>query len=363
MRTRCFDAFIEFLVPKESLPSESLLAIGTRKFPASFHFYKGLREEKPEERFAQVCALLPLSLELKWKSRFEIQGIDQEEFLGKGIVLNPISEKMKESKKNKDVEFLHHLLGDEKEMILALVEKLGVQGLKEREIGQFCSLDPVSLQRLSQELEAEGMVKILSFSPLFLLSQESFDFLCQKILAFLSQFHKKHPQELGIIRERINKHFDLNPKILSLVLKYLAKAGPVEEQNGMVKLTSFELALTPEEERILHQLEDMCFKGEFRSVSLEEIQNQFHLSPQRLQKMISLLIERKRVVQGKEGFYLHSSWLEDVIQRIKKSGKQELTVSDFKEMTGLTRKYAIPLLELLDRMGVTRRKGPVREIL
>jgi selenocysteine-specific elongation factor len=48
---------------------------------------------------------------------------------------------------------------------------------------------------------------------------------------------------------------------------------------------------------------------------------------------------------------------------IKESGKRELTVSDFKKMTGLSRKYAIPLLELLDQMGVTRRKGPSRLIL
>jgi len=60
---------------------------------------------------------------------------------------------------------------------------------------------------------------------------------------------------------------------------------------------------------------------------------------------------------------LHSKWLDEIISRIEKSKKRELTVADFKELTGLTRKYAIPLLELLDQMGVTRRKGRIREIL
>jgi len=55
--------------------------------------------------------------------------------------------------------------------------------------------------------------------------------------------------------------------------------------------------------------------------------------------------------------------LDEIISRIKKFGKRELTVADFKKMTGLSRKYAIPLLELLDQMGVTRRKGSLREIL
>jgi selenocysteine-specific elongation factor len=83
----------------------------------------------------------------------------------------------------------------------------------------------------------------------------------------------------------------------------------------------------------------------------------------KLNKLLSLLIERKKIVQGKEGFFLHSRWLDEVIKRIKDSGRTELTVPDFKKMTGLSRKYAIPLLELLDQMGVTRRKGPLREIL
>jgi selenocysteine-specific elongation factor len=79
--------------------------------------------------------------------------------------------------------------------------------------------------------------------------------------------------------------------------------------------------------------------------------------------MLSLLIERKKIVLGKDGFILHSRWLDEIIREVRNSGKKELTVSEFKTMTGLTRKYAIPLLELLDQMRVTKRKGSIREIL
>jgi len=51
------------------------------------------------------------------------------------------------------------------------------------------------------------------------------------------------------------------------------------------------------------------------------------------------------------------------VAKLRASGRRELTVADFKALTGLSRKYAIPLLELLDEMGVTRRKGAVRDIL
>jgi selenocysteine-specific elongation factor len=107
----------------------------------------------------------------------------------------------------------------------------------------------------------------------------------------------------------------------------------------------------------------MCYRGEFQSVSLEEIRRQFHLSQERLEKLLSLLTERKKVIQGPEGLFIHSLWLDDIIVRVRALGKKEMTVAKFKELSGLSRKYAIPLLELLDQMGVTRRHGPVREIL
>jgi selenocysteine-specific elongation factor len=96
---------------------------------------------------------------------------------------------------------------------------------------------------------------------------------------------------------------------------------------------------------------------------LEEIRRQFRLSRERLEKLLSLLTERKKVIQGPEGLFIHSAWLDDIIGRVRAMGKKEMTVAEFKEISSLSRKYAIPLLELLDQMGVTRRHGAVREIL
>ncbi len=107
----------------------------------------------------------------------------------------------------------------------------------------------------------------------------------------------------------------------------------------------------------------MCFKGELRSVSMEDLGQKFHLSSKKLNTMLSFLIERKKIVQGKDGFIIHSRWLEEIVAKVKNCDKRELSVADFKRMTGLSRKYAIPILELLDQMGVTQRKGSSREIL
>ena len=246
-------------------------------------------------------------------------------------------------------------------MLAALVQEKGLEGVKERELTQFSSLSRAKLLSLSQELEEKGVLKILSFSPLFLLSKTSFEFLCQKILKYLSAFHERHPQEQGVSLDRLRKRFGVDRKILALAIHRLSKENKIVASPEKAALYGFEQTLSIWEEKILRRLEEMC--GAFKIGSPEELSQSMGISPQKLRRLLSLLVERKKIVLGKEGFIIHSQWLDELISRIKSSGMKELTVSEFKKMTGLSRKYAIPLLELLDRLGVTRRKGAVRKIL
>lgn len=360
MKTSCFDAAVNFSPVDREKPLDVSLLIQGEKISASFFFYEQIQKEKPA-RFACVHPRQPLLL--KWKDKFEVHGSGKTPLRGEGCVLNPFSEKISQGKVKKRIAFLERLQGDEIEMLFALVQEKGLNGLKEREITAFSSLTRRVLQRVAQELEAEGKIRILSFAPLFLFSQDSLDFLGQTILRFLTQFHKRNPEQKGVSLERIKKRFELHPRILSLGLKHLSRAGQIKESEDKLALSEFMMTLTPEEEGILRELEDLCLKGEFRSLSFEDLRKRFRLSSKKLDKLLSFLIERKKIVQGKDGLILHSKWLDEIILRIEKSRKRELTVADFKELTGLTRKYAIPLLELLDQMGVTRRKGQTREIL
>ena len=361
MKTGCFDAVVNISPVDREKPLQAQLLIQGIKIPASLYFYEPALAEKPGTSFVRIHCQEPLLL--KWKDIFKVKRLEGKDLLEEGLVLNPFSEKINKKKIKKRIAFLECLQGDEEQMLFALIKEKRIKGLKEREAINFSSLTERSLLRLTQELEQKGRIKILSFSPLFLISQESFDFLCQKILTFLVHFHNTHPEEPGVSMERVEKRFDLHSRILSLALKHLVRTGQIKALEDIFSLSDFMVVLTPEKEKILKDLEEMCFKGEFCTFSFEELQKHFRLSSKKLDSMLSLLIERKKIVQGKDGLILHSRWLDKIISRIKKSGKRELTVADFKEMTGLSRKYAIPLLELLDQMGVTRRKGSLREIL
>lgn len=348
--------------PSEELPSlQGSIEVRGEKVLAVFHTF-GQIEGTRIQFLVHIRTARFLSL--KWKDRFRVRRERRREVLGKGRVLNPQCSKNPPKNPGKRMAFLQSLLTeDEGEMLLAIAQDKGIQGIKEEEIVRFSQLPRESLESLSQDLEAEGRVRVLSFSPLMFMTQTSFDFLCEEILALLSRFHQNHPAERGMPREQIQRRFKLPQRILSLAVRYLSQEGKLRELNEMLALSEFKMSLNPEEEKILVNLEEMCRKGEFHSVSFEELKRNFGMSAASLNRMISLLVERKKVVLGNEGLILHSYWLRELIKKIRLSGRKELTVADFKEMTGLSRRFAIPLLELLDQMGVTQRRGSVRLIV
>ncbi|UCE42113.1 MAG: SelB C-terminal domain-containing protein [Candidatus Aminicenantes bacterium] len=360
-KSTCFDAVVEFSDSVKEDPVSVLLCVNEISVAASLRLIGSQTIGGKINTFVQAHPAQSLSL--KWKQSFTMKYPNSGEIWGEGTVLDPFAEKFIRRHKERRIQYLQNLLGNEKKMLLAIVQFKGIHGVQEKEMIRFGHHSRARLLELSQELESEGRIRILEFSPLFIISQTGIVFLCDKILRLLGQFHEKHPGDMGIQKEKIQKRFKVHSRILTLALKYLTQDGKIKVLDDHVALSSFEMILLPEEEKILEQMEEMYLKDKFQSVSLDELQRSFRISSKRLNKMLTFLTERKKVVLGRDGFILHSRWLDELIQRIRSSGKRELTVTEFKEMTGLTRKYAIPLLELLDQMGITRRRGSSREIL
>ncbi|MCI4445827.1 MAG: SelB C-terminal domain-containing protein [Candidatus Aminicenantes bacterium] len=303
--------------------------------------------------------------QVKWNDRLNGQLKDQSQTL-KLKVIYPNGPSLKKLKDEKLISRLDKFSGTEEQMLLALSEEAGIRGLRQEEITDFCRLSEARLRQLAIDLEKEGQLYILEFSPLFILSTKSLIFLTEKIISYLKSYHQKRPQEIGLPIKKIKDRFSLPRKILLLALSCLSRDKKIIIQNDLVMAPGFETVLSSEEQEVISAIEKMLREKKFSSFSLEELMKKFKVHPARLNTMLELLLQKNKIVQSRDGFLLHSDWLEEIkreLAQLKKSGKSELSVGDFKKMTGLTRKYAIPLLELLDELGLTRRIGPKRIIL
>ena len=185
-----------------------------------------------------------------------------------------------------------------------LVRAQGVSGLTEETATIHLPLDQPVLIALAQQLEEIGRVRILSFRPFFIVAKEAVDFLEGKLVAYLEAFHRTHLKEPGAEFGRLADRFDAPRTVLKLALKSLVHAKTLKENDGAYALTGFKRELPVREEKALEKLEEMCFGGDFRALTLRDIHQQYDIALPKLEAMLDELIERRRIISGQDGFYL-----------------------------------------------------------
>jgi selenocysteine-specific elongation factor len=110
-------------------------------------------------------------------------------------------------------------------------------------------------------------------------------------------------------------------------------------------------------------MEEAFRKGGLATPSLTEVLAQCGVEASRAKLLLQMLLKERRLVKVSEELVYHAETLDALKALLAARKGQSFGVGDFKEWTGVSRKYAIPLLELLDRERLTRRVGEQRMIL
>ena len=123
---------------------------------------------------------------------------------------------------------------------------------------------------------------------------------------------------------------------------------------------------SPEEVKAKDQIEAAFAAAGLAVPSVKEVLAKLAIETRRAERLLQILLREKKLVRVSPDLIFHRQALTDLKEKLwtyKKSKGERISVPAFKELTGITRKYAIPLLEYLDRERVTRRAGDERVIL
>jgi selenocysteine-specific elongation factor len=157
----------------------------------------------------------------------------------------------------------------------------------------------------------------------------------------------------------------LSDGLLNYILGKLSDGGEVFARKGRVRAGSSDVELSPDEEAarktVLRLLEDRMFQ----TPSEADIAKAARTDGATLRKVMGLLVEDGAVVKLDEGLYVHARAIEEAKRRITEflEAHGEATVSELKNVLETTRKYAVPILEHMDRLGVTRRAADKRRLI
>jgi selenocysteine-specific elongation factor len=189
--------------------------------------------------------------------------------------------------------------------------------------------------------------------------------LQQFIVSTVAAFHKKNSLVGGIAREALREQVKASPEVFTAALDQLVRENNIEVAGDLVRLPGQGVVMKDEEAESKKKIEDAFATAGLKVPALHGVIAGLRVDKIRAQKIVTLLLRDKMLVKISDELVFHRSALEQLRRLIagQKTKSPKMDVARFKELTGVSRKYAIPLLEYLDREHVTKRVGDAREIL
>jgi len=331
--------------------------------------------DQPAEISPGHSALAQLRLEVPivavHNDRFIIRSYSPAETIAGGVVLDPLASKHRGKEIEKTRQRLNRLLSTSAtEKLTAFVESSSLRGLRIEDLVAATGWKREVVTQINSQAQKEGTIVEAGGILLF---RESFERLSRNVLNELESYHKREPLARGMLRETLREKVfaHSHPELFSGVLGKLESSGQVVSEKDIVRVSTHRVDLSDHDLQLREKLEQTFIDAGIESPSIDEAMTRAGVTaPMRLagRKILQLLIDDRTLVRVQNEMFVHKGVLEELKGKLlayaaRNEPERLIDVAGFKDLAGVSRKYAIPLLEYFDREHITRRAGDKRLIL
>lgn len=325
------------------------------------------REElKPGEKtFAQVRLDQPTAV-LRG-DRFVLRSYSPVLTIGGGEVLNPLPRKHKGPAKRQAALALEKLFkSPDQDIILWHLQDAGWTGIAESELRTKANVAQKLFEKTLQQFASARQVVIYDKENRRLIHPDALEEIKSSLTAILTDYHDRFPLKAGMPKEQIPALLSkpIDGKLYNYVLRQLVEAGQLAQEMEWVRLTTHKVALSKDEDTLRQRIEKAFQESGLQPPFFKEVASGLPGVPKQHQEVLEWMLAKGILVKTKEEIYFHAAVMAELQQRLVDWLKEhgEITTTQFKEMTGASRKYTIPLLEYFDAQKVTIRVGEVRKL-
>lgn len=371
--TQIFDAEIEVLkTSKRALKSRQRIRvhIGTIEALARVRVLNTENEIAAGEKgFAQVRLEIPIVCVPN--ERFIIRRYSPQTTIAGGKVLDNLAAKQRQKDIEQAQKRLQNLLeADKAKQIKLYLETANENGLTFRDLQARTAFRKEILQiAIDENLEKKSVVE----AEIFYIARTPFENLKEKTLSEIDNFHKKEPLAKGILRETLREKIfaHLPPEIFRAVLTGLETEKKIAAEKDIVRAASHNLELSNDEKIMREKILKIFTHAKLEVPKLEDVLTDATKTAKadknHARKILQLLINSGEIVKITDEFYFSRPTIDNLISQVRefagKTSDRLIDVAAFKDLAGISRKYAIPLFEYFDREKITRRAGNKRLIL
>ncbi len=324
------------------------------------------QDELPPGQTAAAQLRLNSPVAIVKDDRFVVRSYSPVRTIGGGHVLNPTPQKHKRLKPEV-IQGLRHLTANDPETIIGFqIEQAGYHGVSYAHLKIMTNLPDKQLETHLQHLLSQKTVIQTDKENRIFIHQTTLDALIEKISEYLDDYHRINPLKAGMPKEELKSKFPLitDPRLFSQVLNQMIKNRQIVQEENNVRLEGHRVSLGRDQADIRDKIIKIYRNGGLQPPFFRDVTKELDAEPKRANEVLTLLVEEGRIIKTKDDLYFDA----DAVDQLKNKlvaflkSNNEITTPQFKEMTGVSRKYVIPLIEYFDAKNVTLRVGDSRKL-
>lgn len=306
---------------------------------------------------------LEASLQATIGDKFVIRSYSPINTIGGGSIIDVAPHKKNYASEAYINMMQHYIETPIHDKIIMLIEQSALTGLSITNLVQEFGFFKKSIQEIVDKEIASGNLYSLQKDYQYIISKSNFKLLIDKIEQKVKQFHEKKRLKKGISRDELKVKFPfLNQSAFNNLFNYLKNDYRFQIIDDIISLKEYSIQRKPQEEKIYRDILEQFFTSDLKVKSLNEIYSNINAPKKKIQNIIDMMITTEELFYIKPNLLFTSEFIDEIKKKIVEflHKNSKLNVSDMKSMFNFSRKYAIPILEFLDKQKITERRENYR---
>ena len=317
-----------------------------------------------DSALAQIRLEAPVSLIRD--DRYVLRSYSPVRTIGGGRILDPIPAKHKPNRR----EIIEHVAmlakGDSDGIIQEQIQAASYAGLSYAKLRIMVNMPEKQLDQALQAMLSQQAILQIDKETRTFLHGKAFTEIREHAKKYLAGYHARNPLKPGIPKEELKTRLPgtVDGKTYLIALQHLVKAGELAVEEDIVRLADHRVALAADQKTLRNQILEALEKGALTPPYFKELCQELKAPLEQAREVLSLLINEGLVTKIKEDLYYHHRPLEQLKQTLVDFlvSHEEISTPQFKDMTGASRKFVIPLIEYFDSIQLTIRVGDTRKL-
>jgi len=298
------------------------------------------------------------------RDRFVIRSYSPVTTIGGGMIVDPLPKKHKRNseKVNHEIDLLHD--GTDTERAAIIIERSGIEGIGISELEMRTGVHQNILKDILGTLSSKKQVVVLDVDESRIISFSIYQNLQGRILLEMRAYHERYPLKEGVSKEELRSTAGqfARPRLFNMAVRELEKRGEIVVERENIRLSGHRVDLKGELEDMRSKIAEIYMDAGLTPPSIKELMEKFAGQRSLAESVINVMLKEGSLVKINEDLYFHKEVLtrlrEDYKSLLVRDGKA--TPASMKELTSLSRKFIIPLMEYFDITKLTIRAGDHR---